>query len=163
MAMLIIIGAAGGAAIGAFIGLFFRKMNLGALMLVGALAGLLVVTINGGALGLSGGSIKSSDEFDSKVLESTKPVLVDFFINNCPPCKRLEPVLDELADEFAGRVEFYRLNANEVRDVSAAYGIEATPTVILFVKGEIYETWIGDMSFSSYQGVLDAVAPAKTE
>ncbi len=163
MAMLIIIGAAGGAVIGALIGLFFKKMNMGALMLVGAMAGLLVVTIHGGAFGLSGGSIKSSEEFDRKVLESAKPVLVDFFINNCPPCKRLEPVLDELADEFAGRVEFYKLNSNEVREVSAAYGIEAAPTVILFVKGEIAGTWIGDMSFSSYQSVLDAVAPVKTE
>jgi thioredoxin 1 len=76
-------------------------------------------------------SIKA-DEFESKVLKSEKPVVVDFWAEWCGPCKMMGPVIDELSQEMADKVEFVKLNVDEAQNISAEYGIMSIPTIVLF-------------------------------
>jgi thioredoxin 1 len=74
--------------------------------------------------------------FPSEVLASTLPVLVEFSAAWCGPCKMLEPLLKELAQEWAGKVIVFKLDADDSSDIAMQYGVMGLPTMILFVKGE---------------------------
>lgn len=74
--------------------------------------------------------------FDSEVLKSEQPVLVDFTATWCGPCKMLAPIVDKLADEFAGKVKVGKLDIDEAQQTAAKYGVRAVPTVMVFEKGE---------------------------
>jgi thioredoxin 1 len=76
-------------------------------------------------------SIKA-EEFESKVLKSEKPVVVDFWAEWCGPCKMMGPVIDELSQEMADKVNFVKLNVDEAQSISAEYGIMSIPTIVLF-------------------------------
>ena len=80
--------------------------------------------------------IISSAEFQSKVLQATEPVLVDFFATWCGPCKMLAPTLDAVAAEVAGRAKVYKVDVDQSPDVSAQYGVMSVPTLILFKGGQ---------------------------
>ena len=79
----------------------------------------------------------NKENFNTKVLEGDKPVLVDFYATWCGPCKMLAPVLEGVAADYAGQVEIYKVDIDENDAVTSAYGIEVVPTLILFHKGEI--------------------------
>lgn len=85
----------------------------------------------------------SKDEFSAKVLNSTKPVLVEFGAPWCGPCKMLEPVLSELASEYDGKVEFYSVNVDIIPQLVMEYSIMGVPTVILFSGGEPHHRLTG--------------------
>ena len=74
--------------------------------------------------------------FDSEVLKSDKPVLVDFTATWCGPCKMLSPIVDKLADEFAGTYKVAKLDIDEARSIAQKYGIRSVPTVMVFKNGE---------------------------
>lgn len=76
-------------------------------------------------------------DFAKEVLQSPVPVLVDFWSASCPPCRQLEPVLQELARESAGRLKVVKVQVERAQQVPAQYGIRAVPTLILFQGGEI--------------------------
>ncbi|MBQ9069641.1 MAG: thioredoxin [Eggerthellaceae bacterium] len=82
-------------------------------------------------------------EFDSKVLQSSKPVLVDFFAEWCGPCKAMGPVIDELAGELAGDVDVYKLNVDENPEIAQRYRVMSIPTLIVFENGEVKEQTLG--------------------
>jgi thioredoxin 1 len=79
----------------------------------------------------------TDDNFESEVLSSDQPVLVDFWAPWCGPCKRLGPTIDELADEYHGRVKVGKLNTDENPNVAQSLGISAIPTVMLFKDGQL--------------------------
>src|SRR5262245_23562788 len=81
--------------------------------------------------------------FDAEVLGSDQPVLVDFWAQWCPPCRALSPTIDAIADELAGKVKVGKVNTDENQQISAQYGIQAIPTVIVFKGGKPVKKLIG--------------------
>ncbi len=85
----------------------------------------------------------SDSEFDSKVLQGDLPCLVDFWAPWCGPCKAIGPVIDELADEYAGKVKIAKMNVDDNPATPGKYGIRAIPTLILFKNGEVVDQITG--------------------
>ena len=77
--------------------------------------------------------------FEQEVIQSSLPVLVDFFAEWCPPCKRLGPIIEELAGEMAGTTKICKLNVQDNSDLATQFGVMNIPTMILFKNGE--EVW----------------------
>ncbi len=78
----------------------------------------------------------SEANFDEKVKQATQPVVVDFWLANCPPCQTLEPRLEVVAQEFAGRVNVYRLDVEKSPVIPRRYDVMSAPTLIVFENGE---------------------------
>ncbi|MEA2115065.1 MAG: thioredoxin [Thermodesulfobacteriota bacterium] len=85
----------------------------------------------------------SDSEFDSKVVQNDLPCLVDFWAPWCGPCKAIGPVIDELADEFDGRVQIAKMNVDDNPATPGKFGIRAIPTMILFKGGEVVDQITG--------------------
>jgi len=83
------------------------------------------------------------DDFEEKVLKSTKPSLVDFWAEWCMPCKKIEPLLNQLSEEFKDKINFFKVNVDENPSLAAEYGIRGIPALFLFKNGEIVEKIIG--------------------
>ena len=93
----------------------------------------------------------TDDTFEAEVLQADKPVVIDFWAPWCGPCMAVEPVLSDLAEKHAGRVEFTKLNIDENPLVASRYGVLAIPTAILFAGGEAQETVVGARARSHYE------------
>jgi thioredoxin 1 len=103
-------------------------------------------------------SALTQDNFDKEVLQSATPVLVDFWAEWCGPCKMIAPVLDELADEYDGKVKIGKVNIDEQQALATKYGIRAIPTLLLINKGEVAEQMVGAKSKRDLKASLDRVA-----
>ena len=99
--------------------------------------------------------VVTEGEFADKVLRAEKPVLVDFWAEWCGPCRALGPVLESLANDYAGRVTVAKVDVDANQNVAMQYGIRSIPTVMLFDKGQIVETFIGVRPKAHYQASLD--------
>jgi thioredoxin 1 len=93
----------------------------------------------------------TDETFEAEVLQADKPVVIDFWAPWCGPCKAVEPVLADLAEQHAGRVKFTKLNIDENPVVASRYGVLAIPTAILFEGGEARETVVGARNRSHYE------------
>jgi thioredoxin 1 len=82
-------------------------------------------------------------EFDNVVHDSSQPVLVDFWAPWCGPCKMMAPVIEEIANEYAGKAKICKLDTDEHREAAIEFGISAIPTVILFDGGQMTKKWVG--------------------
>ncbi len=87
--------------------------------------------------------IKTVDEFEREVLQSDIPVLVDFWAPWCGPCRMLTPTIEELSQEYEGKIKIVKVNTDELPMVAMQYGIRGIPTVILFVNGEPADVKVG--------------------
>lgn len=81
--------------------------------------------------------------FQSDVLEASEPVLVDFWAPWCGPCKMLTPTIEELAQDYSGKVRVGKLNTDENPQTATSHGISAIPTVLLFKGGQVVDKFVG--------------------
>lgn len=81
--------------------------------------------------------------FDEMVHSSEVPILVDFWAPWCAPCKMIVPIIEELAEKYAGKAKICKLNTDEARDSAVEFGISAIPTIILFKGGQVQKKWVG--------------------
>lgn len=95
--------------------------------------------------------------FQKFVLESQKPVLVDFSAAWCAPCRAVDPIVSELAKEYNGKVEFAKVNVDEAPFVASSYGIMSIPALIIFKDGKPIEHVIGFKPKNQLQKLLDSV------
>lgn len=96
--------------------------------------------------------------FETEVVKSDKPVLVDFWAEWCMPCRMLAPTIDELAKEYQGRVKVGKVDTDSNRDVSLNYNISAIPTVILFNQGQVVRKFVGVTPKQEFKAELDKLA-----
>lgn len=85
----------------------------------------------------------TQENFEEEVLNSSLPVLVDFWATWCGPCKMIAPVVEEIADEYEGRIKVGKVNVDEEDELAAEYSISSIPTLLIFKNGEIVHTLIG--------------------
>ena len=95
--------------------------------------------------------------FQSEVLESDTPVVVDFGASWCSPCKQLEPIIEDLAKEYEGRVKVGKVDIDACQEVTAKYGITAVPTVLFFKGGEKVDTQQGLNRKDVYKQKIDSL------
>jgi thioredoxin 1 len=100
----------------------------------------------------------TQESFAQQVLQSAVPVLVDFWAEWCGPCKMIAPLLDELADEYDGKVKIGKVNIDEQQSLATEYGIRAIPTLLLFNKGQVADQIVGARSKRDFKTSLDRVA-----
>ena len=87
---------------------------------------------------------KTTDsDFATDVLQSTKPVLVDFWAEWCGPCKSLTPILEEISDDMSDKIQVVKVNLDENQDLAMKYSIRSIPTLLLFKQGQLIDTKVG--------------------
>ena len=97
----------------------------------------------------------SDASFESDVLKSDKPVLVDYWAEWCGPCKMIAPILDEVSTAYEGKLKIAKLNVHENRDIPAKFGIRGIPTLMLFKDGQLAATKVGAMSKAQLTAFID--------
>ncbi len=99
----------------------------------------------------------TDENFAKEVLQSDKPVLIDFWAVWCGPCKMIAPIVEELAVEYDGKVKFGKLDVDNNQQSAIKYGVRSIPTVLIIKDGKVVETIIGAVPKVHFKQKLDAV------
>ncbi len=99
--------------------------------------------------------ISDTKSWEVDVINSDIPVFVDFWAEWCGPCRMVGPVVEELANDYDGKVKFVKVNVDEAGELSKKYNVFSIPTLILLNKGEIVSQQVGAASKESYQSMID--------
>jgi thioredoxin 1 len=99
--------------------------------------------------------IFTDSNFQAEVLQSTVPVLVDFWAEWCPPCKIIAPVMDELAKEYGGQVIIGKMNADENTQIPGQFTVMSLPTVMIFKNGQPIQALVGAKSKQTYMQEIE--------
>src|SRR6266404_6370494 len=100
----------------------------------------------------------TQENFSQEVLQSTTPVLVDFWAQWCNPCRALSPILDELAEEYDGRIKIGKVDTEEQQELAVEYGIRGIPTMLLFQQGQVVDQIVGLKSKRDIKASFERVA-----
>lgn len=98
----------------------------------------------------------SDATFETEVLQSSVPVLVDYWAEWCGPCRAIAPILDEIAPDYVGRLKIVKLNVDENQETPPKYGIRGIPTLMLFKGGNVAATKVGALSKSQLTSFVDS-------
>ncbi len=98
-----------------------------------------------------------SDKFEEEVIRSKTPVLVDFYADWCGPCRIIEPVIEKLSQEYAGKAKFVKVDTDDNQDIAVRFDIMSIPTVMLFKGGQVKERITGAAPASVYKQKIDSV------
>ena len=98
----------------------------------------------------------SEANFQSEVIESSQPVLVDFWAPWCGPCRLISPLIEELAKENAGSAQVVKLNTDDAQSLAMNYGVNSIPTLMVFKDGEVVERFLGPQPKTRLQQAIDA-------
>ena len=99
----------------------------------------------------------TADDFDTEVLQSNIPVLVDFWAAACQPCRALAPTIDKLAVEYDGRVKIVKLDTAEHFEIAVCYDVTSIPTLIYYKGGEVVDVQVGYQSQAKIEDALERV------
>lgn len=98
----------------------------------------------------------TDETFEKEVLQSTIPVLVDYWAEWCGPCKMIAPILDSLTDEYAGKLKISKLNIDDNQQAPQKYGVRGIPTLMIFKNGNVEATKVGALSKSQLTAFIDS-------
>jgi thioredoxin 1 len=93
--------------------------------------------------------------FEADVLQSTQPILVDYWAEWCGPCKMIAPILDEVSAAYEGKLSIAKMNVDENREIPAKFGIRGIPTLMLFKDGQLAATKVGALSKAQLVAFID--------
>lgn len=100
----------------------------------------------------------TDDNFEDEVLNADEPVLVDFWATWCGPCRQIAPIVEDLADEFAGRAKVGKVDVDDNPQTAQEYGVRSIPTLLFFKDGEVQETLVGAGGKKALKEKLEALA-----
>ncbi len=99
----------------------------------------------------------SESEFDEKVVQSDLPVLVDFWATWCPPCRMLDPIVEQIASEYAGKLTVYEVNTDSNPGLAQRFGITGIPTLIFYKQGEHVNTIVGFRDYDTLKSIVESI------
>lgn len=99
----------------------------------------------------------TDNTFQTDVIKSSVPVMVDFYADWCGPCRMLGPVIEELAEEYEGKIKVGKVNVDENPEISQTFGIQSIPTILFFKEGKVVDKTVGVQSKDTLQNKLDAL------
>jgi len=100
-------------------------------------------------------AVSDKKSWETDVISSPVPVFVDFWAEWCGPCRMVSPVVEELSNEYDGKVSFVKVNVDEANELASKYNVFSIPTLALFNKGEIVAQQVGAASKESYKNMID--------
>lgn len=99
--------------------------------------------------------VSNAKDWQSQVIDSSKPVFVDFWAEWCGPCRMVGPVVEELARDYDGKIDFVKVNVDEANELAAKYNVFSIPTLMIMHKGQVLAQQVGAASKEAYKNMIE--------